>query len=205
MGRTGKLFAVEHWGVEPDIVCLAKGIATGLPLGAIIARAEVMDWPPGSHASTFGGNPVACAAGLATLDLLEEGLMENAAEVGEQLQDGLREIAATHNAGHRRARPGPDAGHRAEDGRPGGDSSCSRRSSAGCSCSRRARARCASARRWCSTAKRPRPAWRSSPRPSTRGTWRGLPQQVGDDTSCAADRSSSPSLSNALARWSSTA
>ncbi|HEY8802355.1 MAG TPA: acetyl ornithine aminotransferase family protein [Candidatus Dormibacteraeota bacterium] len=96
MGRTGSFLAIEHWGVEPDIVCLAKGIASGLPLGAFIARAEQMAWPPGSHGSTFGGNPVACAAGLATLDLLEEGLIENAARVGAVLQDGLREIAATH-------------------------------------------------------------------------------------------------------------
>jgi 4-aminobutyrate aminotransferase len=96
MGRTGKLLAVEHTGVEPDIVCLAKGLASGLPLGAFIARAEQMSWPPGSHGSTFGGNPVACAAGLATLDLLEDGLMENAARVGSVLQDGLREIASSH-------------------------------------------------------------------------------------------------------------
>jgi len=82
--------------VQPDIVCLAKGIASGLPLGAFIARAEQMSWPPGSHGSTFGGNPLACAAGLATLDLLEDGLMENAAKVGAQLQDGLREIALSH-------------------------------------------------------------------------------------------------------------
>src|ERR1700682_2351320 len=97
MGRTGKLLAIEHWGVEPDIVCLAKGIASGLPLGAFIARAEQMNWPPGSHGSTFGGNPVACAAGIATLDLLEDGLMENAARVGAIMQDGLREIASTHH------------------------------------------------------------------------------------------------------------
>jgi 4-aminobutyrate aminotransferase len=96
MGRTGKLLAIEHSGVEPDIVCLAKGIASGLPLGAFVARAEQMSWPPGSHGSTFGGNPVACAAGLATLDLLEDGLMENAARVGAMMQDGLREIASTH-------------------------------------------------------------------------------------------------------------
>ena len=96
MGRTGHLLAYEHWGIEPDIVCLAKGIASGLPLGAFIARAEQMSWPPGSHGSTFGGNPVACAAGLATLDLLEGGLMENASKVGAVLQDGLREIAAGH-------------------------------------------------------------------------------------------------------------
>src|SRR5690348_15510692 len=96
MGRTGKLLAIEHTGVEPDIVCLAKGIASGLPLGAFIARAEQMSWPPGSHGSTFGGNPIACAAGLVTLDLLDESLMENAAKVGAELEDGLKEIAATH-------------------------------------------------------------------------------------------------------------
>src|SRR5262249_19177535 len=70
MGRTGKMFAVEHWNVQPDIICLAKGIASGMPLGAIIASAEVMDWPSGSHASTFGGNPVSCRAALATIHLL---------------------------------------------------------------------------------------------------------------------------------------
>jgi 4-aminobutyrate aminotransferase len=96
MGRTGKLFAVEHWGVEPDIVCLAKGIASGMPLGAIIARGEVMDWPPGSHASTFGGNPVSCRASLATLDLLENGYIANAAQRGEQLRQGLLKLKAQH-------------------------------------------------------------------------------------------------------------
>src|SRR5207245_1154160 len=85
MGRTGHLLAVEHWGVEPDIVCLAKGIASGLPLGAFIARAEQMSWPPGSHGSTFGGNPIACAAGLVTMALLEAGLTHNAARVGAGL------------------------------------------------------------------------------------------------------------------------
>jgi 4-aminobutyrate aminotransferase len=89
MGRTGKLFAVQHWGVEPDIICLAKGIASGMPLGAMVAKAEVMDWPSGSHASTFGGNPVSCRAALATLDLLEKGYTANAAERGEQLRRGL--------------------------------------------------------------------------------------------------------------------
>jgi 4-aminobutyrate aminotransferase len=89
MGRTGKLYAVEHWDVEPDIICLAKGIASGMPLGAMVARQEVMDWPPGSHASTFGGNPVSCRAALATLDLLEGGYIANAAERGEQLKQGL--------------------------------------------------------------------------------------------------------------------
>src|SRR5262249_46762743 len=92
MGRTGKLFAVQHWGVEPDIVCLAKGIASGMPLGAMIAKDEVMDWPSGSHASTFGGNPVSCRAALATLELLEKGYTANAAERGEQLRRGIGKL-----------------------------------------------------------------------------------------------------------------
>ncbi|MBD2514095.1 acetyl ornithine aminotransferase family protein [Nostoc sp. FACHB-973] len=92
MGRTGRLFAIEHWGVMPDIITTAKGIASGLPLGAILARPELMTWPPGSHATTFGGNPVACAAGIATLKLLESGLMTNATEMGELLQTGLTEL-----------------------------------------------------------------------------------------------------------------
>jgi 4-aminobutyrate aminotransferase len=92
MGRTGKMFAVEHWGVEPDILCLAKGIASGMPLGAMIAKEKVMDWPSGSHASTFGGNPVSCRAALATIELLEQGLITNAAERGEQLKAGLQRM-----------------------------------------------------------------------------------------------------------------
>jgi 4-aminobutyrate aminotransferase len=96
MGRTGKLYAVEHWDVEPDIICLAKGIASGMPLGAIISREEVMDWPPGSHASTFGGNPVSCRAALATLDLLEGGYIANAAERGEQLKHELQCLQQRH-------------------------------------------------------------------------------------------------------------
>jgi 4-aminobutyrate aminotransferase len=96
MGRTGKLWAVEHWGVEPDIVCTAKGIASGMPLGAIIAKDEVMDWPSGSHASTFGGNPVSCRAALATLDLLEGGYTANAAQRGEQLRQGLVKLQRLH-------------------------------------------------------------------------------------------------------------
>jgi len=96
MGRTGKMFAMEHWGVVPDIVCLAKGIASGMPLGAIIAKAEIMDWPPGSHASTFGGNPVSCAAALETMALLEEGLIENAAVVGDVLLDRLNQLVSQH-------------------------------------------------------------------------------------------------------------
>ena len=96
MGRTGKMFAVEHFGVEPDIICSAKGIASGMPLGAIIARGNVMDWPPGSHASTFGGNPVACRAALASIELLERECMANAAARGEQLRAGLRALTAKH-------------------------------------------------------------------------------------------------------------
>jgi 4-aminobutyrate aminotransferase len=92
MGRTGRLFAIEHWGVMPDIITTAKGIASGLPLGAILARPELMTWPPGSHATTFGGNPVACAAGIATLRLLESGLMNNATQMGEFLQASLTEL-----------------------------------------------------------------------------------------------------------------
>ena len=93
MGRTGKLFASEHFDVEPDIICLAKGIASGMPLGAIIAADEIMSWPPGAHASTFGGNPISCAASLATLDLLEGGLVEMSAESGAYLKARLREMA----------------------------------------------------------------------------------------------------------------
>ncbi|MBF2007419.1 MAG: acetyl ornithine aminotransferase family protein [Chlorogloeopsis fritschii C42_A2020_084] len=92
MGRTGRLFAIEHWGVMPDIITTAKGIASGLPLGAILSRSEIMTWPPGSHATTFGGNPVACAAALTTLQLLETGLMANASHMGELLQAGLTQL-----------------------------------------------------------------------------------------------------------------
>jgi 4-aminobutyrate aminotransferase len=98
MGRTGKMFAIEHWGVEPDIICLAKGIASGLPLGAIIAREELMDWPPGAHASTFGGNPVACAAALATIALIEDELMANATKQGTFLLAELTKLKRTHPA-----------------------------------------------------------------------------------------------------------
>ena len=96
MGRTGKLFAVEHWDVEPDIICLAKGIASGMPLGAMVAKDAVMDWPSGSHASTFGGNPVSCRAALATLNLLEKAYIANAAQRGEQLRHGLLRLQRQH-------------------------------------------------------------------------------------------------------------
>jgi len=93
MGRTGRMFAIEHWDVVPDIVCLAKGIASGMPLGAIVARADLMSWPPGAHGTTFGGNPVACQAALATIRLLERGLIEHAGRVGEHLRARLTALA----------------------------------------------------------------------------------------------------------------
>jgi 4-aminobutyrate aminotransferase len=96
MGRTGKMFAMDHWGVVPDIVCLAKGIASGMPLGAIIARADIMDWGPGSHASTFGGNPVSCVAALETINLLEGELIENARVVGQHLKSRLAHLMLEH-------------------------------------------------------------------------------------------------------------
>jgi len=93
MGRTGKFFAIEHAGVAPDVICLAKAVGGGLPLGAVIARKRVMSWERGSHTSTFGGNPVACEAGLATIEVIEkEGLMRNAAEQGAHIQKRLRHL-----------------------------------------------------------------------------------------------------------------
>ncbi len=97
MGRTGKMLAIEHWEVEPDIICLAKGIASGMPLGAMIAREEIMSWPPGAHASTFGGNPVSCAAALETISLLEEELIGNAAVVGQYLIEQLKTLASENH------------------------------------------------------------------------------------------------------------
>ncbi len=91
MGRTGKMWAAEHFGLVPDIFTVAKGIASGMPLGATVARADIMTWPPGAHASTFGGNPVSCAAALATIELLETGLVENAAVMGAYLMDRMRD------------------------------------------------------------------------------------------------------------------
>jgi 4-aminobutyrate aminotransferase len=96
MGRTGRMFAAEHFDVTGDIVNIAKGIASGLPLGVTCARAEVMSWPPGAHASTFGGNPVACAAALVTIRLLREQYVQNAAAMGSYFQDGLRELQGKH-------------------------------------------------------------------------------------------------------------
>ncbi len=96
MGRSGRMFAIEHFGVEPDIVTLAKGIASGMPLGVTLAGTDVMAWKPGSHASTFGGNPVSCAAAIETIRLLRESLMKNAADVGEYLLAAVRNLADRH-------------------------------------------------------------------------------------------------------------
>jgi 4-aminobutyrate aminotransferase len=94
MGRTGRWWAVEHFGVEPDIVCTAKGIASGLPLGAMIARQGVVTWPKGAHGNTYGGNPLSCAAALATIELMEEGMLANAGETGAYAFSRLKELAA---------------------------------------------------------------------------------------------------------------
>ncbi len=98
MGRTGKMFAVQHTDARPDLVAVAKGIASGMPLGILLSRAEIMDWPPGAHASTFGGNPVACEAALATIRLLEEELMANARETGGYLKERLTRLMDDHEA-----------------------------------------------------------------------------------------------------------
>ena len=95
-GRTGKWWAIQHSGVEPDIVCMAKGIASGMPLGVCMSRAEIMDWVPGSHASTFGGNPISIAAALATIDIIEREAMGNAAKVGAQMIERLKSWKQTH-------------------------------------------------------------------------------------------------------------
>jgi 4-aminobutyrate aminotransferase len=95
VGRTGTMWACQHDGVEPDVMCIGKGLASGLPLAGIVARSEIMDWEPGGHGSTFGGNPVACAAALATLDLVEAELADNAAKVGAHLLSAVAELQAS--------------------------------------------------------------------------------------------------------------
>jgi 4-aminobutyrate aminotransferase len=96
-GRTGKWWAIEHTGVQPDIVCIAKGIASGMPLGITLTKAEIMDWVPGSHASTFGGNPVCIAAALATLDVIErENLLRNSTEVGNHMLKSMADWPSKH-------------------------------------------------------------------------------------------------------------
>jgi len=96
MGRTGKMFAIEHFGIVPDIMALAKGIASGMPLGALVARADIMNWEAGSHASTFGGNPLSCQAAMATIELLEEKLMANASAQGDYLMTELRKLQKSY-------------------------------------------------------------------------------------------------------------
>lgn len=96
MGRTGKMWAIEHFGIEPDILCTAKGLASGMPIGVMIARDKVMNWPPGAHASTFGGNPVSCAAALATLKLLQEKYIKNAARLGRYIMDRISNWVEVH-------------------------------------------------------------------------------------------------------------
>jgi 4-aminobutyrate aminotransferase len=96
MGRTGEWWAIQHFGVEPDILCIAKGIASGVPMGIMAARQEIMDWPRSAHGNTYGGNPLACAAALATIELIEDGFMQNAAEVGEYTSDILFQMMARH-------------------------------------------------------------------------------------------------------------
>jgi 4-aminobutyrate aminotransferase len=96
MGRSGKMFAIEYSAVEPDMIAIAKGIASGLPLGVAVARAGLMAWPPGAHASTFGGNPVSCAAALTTIEMLKTSLVANAAKVGAHFMAGLRALMERH-------------------------------------------------------------------------------------------------------------
>jgi 4-aminobutyrate aminotransferase len=96
MGRTGAMFGIEHWRVRPDVMAIGKGIASGLPMGATMAPAEIMDWEAGSHANTFGGNPVACEAALATIELLEQKLVRNAGTVGAYLLEGLQTLQTQH-------------------------------------------------------------------------------------------------------------
>ncbi len=98
MGRTGKMWAIEHWGVEPDILLAAKGLASGMPIGALVAKERFMAWKPGAHESTFGGNPVSCAAAIETIHLLEEGLMDNATERGDQLMAAIRPLVDAYPA-----------------------------------------------------------------------------------------------------------
>src|SRR6266516_3662048 len=98
MGRTGKMFASDHYGLKADIICIAKGIASGLPLGVCVARADLMDWKPGAHASTFGGNPVCIASALKTIELLERDLVANSADVGAYLKAGLEKLMAKYDS-----------------------------------------------------------------------------------------------------------
>lgn len=106
MGRTGKWWAVEHYGIEPDIVCIAKGIASGVPMGAMAARRSIgAKWKPGAHGNTYGGNPLACVSALKTMELIENGMMQNAAEMGAYMLDAVSEMQARHpSIGHVRGK-----------------------------------------------------------------------------------------------------
>lgn len=106
VGRTGKWWGIQHWGIEPDIVCIAKGIASGIPMGAMAARQSIgAKWKPGAHGNTYGGNPIACVSALKTLELIENGMMQNAAEMGAYMLDALAEMQTRHpNIGHVRGR-----------------------------------------------------------------------------------------------------
>jgi 4-aminobutyrate aminotransferase len=96
MGRTGKWWSIQNFGVEPDIICVAKGVASGLPLGVMVARKSVVTWPKGAHGNTYGGNPISCAAALATINLIENGYMENSRVVGQHAMESLKAIASRH-------------------------------------------------------------------------------------------------------------
>jgi len=98
VGRTGKWWSIQNFGAEPDIICAAKGIASGMPLGAMIARKRIVTWPRGAHGNTYGGNPISCAASLATLELIEKEYMQNAADVGSYALDALCEIQTRHSS-----------------------------------------------------------------------------------------------------------
>ena len=98
IGRTGRMFACEYEGIEPDVVLVAKGLGSGMPIGAIIAKQSIMKWRPGAHGSTFGGNPVCCAAALATLDVVERELLPNVAKLGERLLSGTRRLQEKYAA-----------------------------------------------------------------------------------------------------------
>ena len=167
-GRTGKMWAVQHWDVEPDILLTAKGIGSGMPVGAMIAKADLMTWGPGAHGSTFGGNPVSLAAVLETIHLLENGLIANAAIRGREIQDALRPLLERHPALVKDVRGKGlmigiqfDSG---DDGRGGPDAGVRH---AGCSCSRPARTASGCPRRWSCPRPRPPPRSACSPRPST--------------------------------------
>jgi len=98
MGRTGKWWAIENFGIEPDMITSAKGLASGMPLGALISKADMMSWPRGSHGNTYGGNPIACAASLATIDQIENGYLENTRVTGAYAKEGLLELQKKHKS-----------------------------------------------------------------------------------------------------------